>query len=83
MRKTYDYIEDEEMMVGEPVMATYSSSAPIMHSSSSRSSEAPTAYTIEELDAHLEESELQFKTGSFLTMEEADRDMELFVKALR
>lgn len=39
-------------------------------------------YSLIELDSHLEESELQFLTGNFLTMEEADRDMESFIRAL-
>ena len=43
----------------------------------------PLQYSLEELSARLEESENQFLTGNFLTMEEADRDMELFISALR
>lgn len=39
-------------------------------------------YTIEELDRHLAESEADFACGNVLSLEEADKDMEVFINSL-
>lgn len=39
-------------------------------------------YTIEEIDQHLAESEEDFAYGNVMSMEEADKDMEEFIKSL-
>lgn len=83
MTKKYEIPENELQMASEPVMASYNSSVALSHNILSGTFVDVKPYSIEELDNHLEESEMQFMTGHFLTMEEADRDKELFVSALR
>ena len=39
-------------------------------------------YTIEELDARLEEAEEDFASGRYYTMEEAHREMKRFIASL-
>lgn len=71
-------------MVSESVAVSYNSSVALKSNVYPiHSSDNVEPYTIEELDNHLEESEMQFMAGNFLSMEEADRDMDLFVSALR
>lgn len=84
MAKKYEIPEEEPQMVSESVAVSYNSSVALesnVYPLHSIDNVEP--YTIEELDNHLEESETQFMAGNFLSMEEADRDMNLFVSALR
>lgn len=80
MAKKYKTPNDEPQMANEPAVASYNSSVALNNNISSSSFVGVKPYTVEELDSHLEESEMQFKTGRFLTMEEADRD---FVEVLQ
>ncbi len=70
-------------MVSESVVTSYNSSVALKNNAFDIPMGDVKPYTIEELDSHLKESEMQFMMGNFLSMEEADRDMELFVSALR
>lgn len=84
MAKKYEIQEEEPQMVSESVAVSYNSSVALKSNVYPiHSSDNVEPYTIEELDNHLEESEMQFMAGNFLSMEEADRDMDLFVSALR
>jgi len=39
-------------------------------------------YTVEELNMHLDESEKDFENGDVMSMNEADNEMEQFVKSM-
>lgn len=82
MSKTYEHIEDEPMMVNESLAEVYSNTPQHVFVPIHALNNVTTPYTTEELETHLQESELEFESGRFLTMEEADRDMECFINSL-
>lgn len=82
MTTKYELSQDAPQMVAETVRVSYNNPVTFASNVLEKSSVDMSPYTIDELDSHLEESEMQFMTGQFLSMEEADRDMELFVSSL-